>query len=113
MNQQHAPAVARRQAGARTAGAATVSIDPADLLRNDKDIDSPDTGFTFESFTQPGADGASIALVGGILVYTLGAQGLADLQAGNPVTDSFEYTMSDGQGGFSTASVTLEINNLI
>jgi hypothetical protein len=98
-------------AGAR--GTATVNIDTDVLLANDTDIDSPHAGFTFESFTQPGAEGASIELVGGILVYTLGAQSLQELEAGTPVTDTFEYTMSDGNGGFDTASVSLSIDSLL
>jgi hypothetical protein len=98
-------------AGAR--GTATVSIDTDVLLANDSDVDSPHAGFTFESFTQPGADGASISLVNGNLVYTLGAQSLQELEAGTPVTDTFEYTMSDGNGGFDTASVSLSIDTLL
>jgi hypothetical protein len=97
-------------AGAR--GTATVNIDTAVLLDNDKDVDSPREDFTFHSFTQPGADGASISFENGNLVYTLGAQSLQDLEAGLPVEDTFLYTMSDGAGGFDTASVTLAINSL-
>jgi hypothetical protein len=98
-------------AGAR--GAATVTLDPADLLANDTDVDSAFENFEFVSFTQPGADGASISLVDGNLVYTLGAQSLQELEAGTPVTDTFEYTMSDGNGGFDTASVSLSIDSLL
>jgi hypothetical protein len=98
-------------AGAR--GTATVNINPADLLVNDTDVDSPPEDFTVESFTQPGAEGASIAFVDGNLVYTLGDQSLLDLQAGLIVEDSFEYTMSDGNGGFDTASVSLSIDSLL
>jgi VCBS repeat-containing protein len=98
-------------AGAR--GTATVNIDTAVLLDNDTDVDSLRSDFTFVSFTQPGAEGASISLMeDGILVYTLGAQSLQDLMNGNPVSDTFDYTMSDGVGGFDTASVTLAINSL-
>jgi hypothetical protein len=98
-------------AGAR--GTATVNIDTDVLLANDTDIDSAFENFTFESFTQPGAEGASIALVNGNLVYTLGAQSLQELEAGTPVTDTFEYTMSDGNGGFDSASVSLTIDSLL
>jgi VCBS repeat-containing protein len=98
-------------AGAR--GTATVNIDPADLLDGDTDVDSPPEGFTFESFTQPRAEGASIALVDGILVYTLGEQSLQELLAGGVVEDSFQYSMGDGNGGFDTASVSLSIDTLL
>jgi len=98
-------------AGAR--GTAAVTLDPADFLANDTDVDSAFENFTFESFTQPGADGASISLVNGNLVYTLGAQSLQELEAGTPVTDTFEYTMSDGNDGFATASVSLSIDTLL
>ncbi|HEY4637329.1 MAG TPA: Ig-like domain-containing protein, partial [Burkholderiales bacterium] len=89
------------------------TLDPADFLANDTDVDSAFENFTFESFTQPGADGASISLVNGNLVYTLGAQSLQELEAGTPVTDTFEYTMSDGNDGFATASVSLSIDTLL
>ncbi|HEX9876776.1 MAG TPA: Ig-like domain-containing protein [Gammaproteobacteria bacterium] len=101
-------------AGGGGAATASVKINPADLLANDTDIDSPPEGFTFESFTQPGAEGASIAFVDGNLVYTLGAQSLQDLMAGGVVEDSFQYTMSDGNGGFSDlATVNLSVDTLL
>jgi len=98
-------------AGAR--GGATITINPADLLANDEPADSREN-FTFESFTPPGADGASLALLSdGNLVYTLGLKSLLDLRDGLGVTDSFQYTMGDGDGGFDTASVTLSIDSLL
>ena len=100
-------------AGGGGAATASVKINPADLLANDEDVDSPPEGFTFESFTQPGADGASIAFVDGNLVYTLGAQSLQELMAGGIVEDSFQYTMSDGNDGFATASGSLSIDTLL
>jgi hypothetical protein len=98
-------------AGAR--GSATVTINSAEFFREVDDVDSPRSGFTIESFGTPGADGASVAFVDGNIVYTLGAQSLQELESGNPVTDTFEYTMSDGNGGFDTASVSLSIDTLL
>ena len=98
-------------AGAR--GSATVTIDSAEFFREVDDVDSPRSGFTIESFGTPGADGASVAFVDGNIVYTLGAQSLQELEAGTPVTDTFEYTMSDGNDGFATASVSLSIDTLL
>ena len=98
-------------AGAR--GLATVTIDSAEFFREVDDVDSPRSGFTIESFGTPGADGASVAFVDGNIVYTLGAQSLRELEESTPVTDTFEYTMSDGNGGFDTASVSLSIDTLL
>jgi hypothetical protein len=96
-------------AGAR----GTVTINPADLLANDTDADSPREDFIFESFTPPGQEGASLALVGGNLVYTLGPKSLLDLRDGVEVSDSFQYTMSDGTNSSELASVSFTVDTLL
>ena len=98
-------------AGARSGPiAATVIID---VLANDTDVDTAHADLFISSFTQPGALGAATSVnANGDVVYTLGAQGLLDLLAGQAVTDSFDYTVSDGSGGFDTASVNLTITGL-
>jgi hypothetical protein len=96
-------------AGAR----GTVTINPDDLLDNDTDADSPREEFRFESFTQPGEDGASLALVGDNLVYTLGLKSLLDIRDGVEVSDSFQYTMSDGTNSSELASVSFTVDTLL
>lgn len=99
-------------AGARGSAAATVTIDDALLLANDTDVDTGDV-LAIDSFSPTSALGAAISFdANGDIVYTLSAQGLQDLLAGQVVNDSFDYTISDGNGGFDTASVSLAIAGL-
>jgi VCBS repeat-containing protein len=100
-------------AGGIGSSTANVKIDDALLLVNDTDVDTAHAELFIYSFTQPGANGAAISFdANGDIVYTLGAQGLQDLLAGLDVIDSFDYTVSDGNGGFDTASVSLTITGL-
>ncbi|MGW6131064.1 beta strand repeat-containing protein [Cellulomonas sp. NPDC055163] len=72
-----------------------------DVLGNDTD---PDGGtLTLVSVTQP-AHG-SVAIVGDEVVYTP--------EPGYTGTVSFTYTLSDGQGGTSTATVTLDVEGTV
>ena len=69
------------------------------VLANDTDLDG-DT-LTVDSFTQPG-NGTVTENTDGTLKYTPDA----DYNG----TDSFTYTVSDGQGGTDTATVTVTVN---
>ncbi|WP_457592166.1 Ig-like domain-containing protein [Hydrogenimonas sp.] len=69
-----------------------------DVLANDSDPDG-DT-LTIVSLTQPAHGSASIS--GGTIVYTP--------QSGFSGTDTFSYTVGDGNGGSDTAQVTVRIN---
>ena len=69
------------------------------VLDNDSDVDN-DT-LTIDSFTQ-GTSG-SVVLVGTALKYTANS-GFSGL-------DSFQYTISDGNGGTSTATVRITVNS--
>ncbi|HZF35194.1 MAG TPA: Ig-like domain-containing protein [Candidatus Angelobacter sp.] len=78
-----------------------VTIAPASLLGNDTDIDAGDT-LTISSVQ--GATNGSVALVSGNVVFT-------------PATNyngpaSFTYTVSDGHGGTSTATVNVTVNSV-
>jgi len=78
-----------------------ITIAPATLLGNDTDTDASDT--LIISSVQ-GATNGSVALVGGNVVFT-------------PPTDyngpaSFTYTVSDGHGGTSTATVNVTVNSV-
>ena len=75
-----------------------LTIAPATLLANDSDVD----GDTLTITSVQAAVNGSVALVGGDVVFT-------------PATNyngpaSFTYTVSDGNGGSSTATVTLTVN---
>ncbi|MGD9835239.1 MAG: VCBS domain-containing protein, partial [Piscinibacter sp.] len=75
-----------------------LTIVPAVLLANDTDVDNGTT-LTITSVQSP--VNGTVALVGGNVVFTPTAN------YSGPA--SFTYTISDGQGGSSTATVTLNV----
>jgi VCBS repeat-containing protein len=88
------------------------------VLTNDSDIDTSDILSVSAVNGNSSAVGNQITLASGALL-TLGSNGaytynpngqFETLCAGDSATDSFNYTISDGNGGFSTATVTLTIN---
>ncbi|MEJ5992768.1 Ig-like domain-containing protein, partial [Ramlibacter sp. PS3R-8] len=85
---------------ASTVKDAPVVIAMATLLANDGDIDG-DT-LTISSFTQP-ANGTIVDNLDGTFTY--------QPAAGFTGPDSFTYTVSDGNGGFSTATVALNVTS--
>ncbi len=87
-----APTAVADVATARIAEAVTV-----DVLGNDTDPD--DDTLTVSSVTVPGNGTAAIA-TGGVLYTPI---------AGFSGTDTFSYTMSDGEGGTDTATVTVAV----
>ncbi|MEL6586284.1 MAG: lamin tail domain-containing protein, partial [Pseudomonadota bacterium] len=78
----------------------------ADLLANDTDFDGD--ALTVTAVDATSAGGATLTLVDGDVSYDPGAL-FASLGAGDTATDSFAYTVADGQGGTSTATVTVRI----
>ncbi|MDW3223931.1 MAG: Ig-like domain-containing protein [Paracoccaceae bacterium] len=86
----------------------------------DADIDTGDS-FTVSAVEGSGADvGQEITLASGALV-TLNANGTFDydpngqfetLAVGQSTTDSFSYTIDDGNGGTDTATVTINIDGV-
>ncbi len=78
----------------------------AALLANDQDFD----GDTIEIVAVSGtsAQGVSVSLVGGEIVYDPGDMFDA-LGTGETVTDTFTYTVDDGNGGTDTATVTVTV----
>jgi VCBS repeat-containing protein len=90
--------------------AATFTIHSGELLVNDSD---PDTGdvLAVDSFSLPGANGAAMSFdAHGDIVYALGVQQVLQLLAGQSVTDSFNYTVSDGHGGADVAAVDFALH---
>jgi hypothetical protein len=76
-----------------------VVIDAADLLTNDDDID----GDTLSVSAVGEADGGSVVLDGTEITFTPTADLCGDGAA------SFEYTLSDGNGGTATGTVTIDL----
>jgi VCBS repeat-containing protein len=90
---------------------ATVTENASVLLNvraNDTDVDGDALSITSLSGLKS-ALGASISIEGGQVRYTADADSFDLLGAGATVADSFAYTVSDGHGGFSTATVTLTV----
>ncbi|MFB9068826.1 cadherin-like domain-containing protein [Pseudofulvimonas gallinarii] len=71
-----------------------------DVLANDSDPDGDP--LTIVSVTTPGVGTASIS--GNMVIYTA--------VAGGPAADTFDYTVSDGNGGLATATVSIAISTV-
>jgi hypothetical protein len=76
-----------------------VVIDAADLLENDSDVDEDTLSVT----AVDNADGGTVALDEGEITFTPDADLCGDGAA------SFEYTLSDGEGGTATGTVTIDL----
>lgn len=95
------------------ANTASVSEDAApltiDVLANDNDVDQGDTK-TVIGVTATGLRGAVSVTPGGQgVVYSVGS-GFQYLRAGQTAAETFTYTMVDGAGVQSTASVSVSIS---
>jgi VCBS repeat-containing protein len=87
-----------------------LTIQAGALLANDTDADIEDTAM------MAGVDGvsilgASVSLVNGAVVYDQGGR-FNSLMAGMTVTDSFGYTMTDGVGAVSSATVSITVSGV-
>jgi len=88
-----------------------VPVTAPGVLDNDSDPDVGDT-LTVTSVDTSGTVGAVTAWnADGSFTYDPNGQ-FEYLQAGNSTTDSFTYTVSDGNGGTDTATVTITINGV-
>nr|NIS43977.1 tandem-95 repeat protein [Desulfuromonadales bacterium] len=76
----------------------TLTINVADLLSNDSDVDGD--SLTLQSFTQP-ANGTLVDNGDGTLSFTPNADWYG--------TTAFDYVVSDGQGGTDTGTATIDI----
>ncbi len=90
------------------------------VLINDSDVDASDTLTVAEMNGSAGAIGVPTALASGALL-TMAADGsyvydpngqFESLAAGASTTDSFTYTVSDGNGGTDTLTATITINGV-
>ncbi|AKH99519.1 type I secretion C-terminal target domain [Hoeflea sp. IMCC20628] len=84
----------------------------ADLVGNDTDVD--DDALSISAVSATSAKGAEITLnTDGTISYDpTAAATLQALDDGETLEDSFTYTVSDGQGGEDTATVTLTVNGV-
>ena len=86
----------------------TTTILAERLLANDSDGDS-DT-LTITGVAATSAKGATLSLVDGNIVYDPANSAVIDaLDDGETLTDTFTYTVSDGKGGSTTATVSLTV----
>jgi hypothetical protein len=103
-------------AGARSGPTASATIDDALLLVNDTDVDTSDVlAIDRGTFPMLSENGAALSFdLNGDIVYTPTAAGLEQLLAGESITDSFNYAVTDGNGGFSdVAAVNLTVDTLL
>ncbi len=99
----------RSGSGAATNEDTVLVIDSARLLENDTDVDTGDV-LSIEPFSTVSKYGATVSLDGGNVVYDpTVALALQALNAGQIVTDSFDYTVIDGHGGSAIATVSLTV----
>ncbi|WP_238179899.1 tandem-95 repeat protein, partial [Methylobacterium oxalidis] len=82
-----------------TAEDTPLTIQAAQLVANDQDVDSPVSALSVSEVTQ-GQHG-TVALVGGQITYTPDNNFTG--------TDTFTYTVTDGQGNESTATATVTV----
>ncbi len=84
-----------------------------DVLANDTDVDTTDV-LSVSAFDVLSANGAVVSLnLDGTLHYDpTSAAALQALAVGESLVDTFDYTVSDGHGGFDTATVSVEVNGV-
>ncbi len=88
----------------------TLTIDAGDLLANDTDPDVGDT-LVVTQVNATSQRGASVELDGTDIVYNPAtSQELLALHDGEQLVDTFQYTVSDGNGGTDTATVTVTVD---
>ncbi|MBQ0811352.1 MAG: ExeM/NucH family extracellular endonuclease [Roseovarius sp.] len=91
-------------ATAREDGSTEIAV--ADLVANDRDFDGDRVAITAVSTIS--AAGALVRLEGDQVIYEPGTV-FDHLDDGETATDSFTYTVGDGRGGLSAATVTVTI----
>ena len=89
----------------------TLTIDVSDLLANDTDPDGD--ALIVAQVNGTSQLGASIQFVGNDIIYNPATSpDLLALHNGDQLVDTFQYTVSDGEGGTDTATVTLTVNGV-
>jgi VCBS repeat-containing protein len=91
---------------------APFQINTSLLLANDTDVDNGDT-LSVSGVFGSSAHGAKVTLNNDVITYNATYSAWAQsLAAGQTAQDTFTYTINDGHGGTSTATVTLTVNGL-
>jgi VCBS repeat-containing protein len=98
----------------------TTMFTPEDLLGNDSDVDGDslaiDRFFNIDGVSYPGFGqselGAFLSFddLGNIHYNPVAVSAIRNLEIDETLTDSFEYFMSDGNGGFNAATATIIIS---
>ena len=78
----------------------------SEFLSGVTDVD--DGTAVLDSVSATSANGASVVIVGGDVVYDPSGA-LDHLAAGEQLVDTFEFTVSDGNGGFDTATASVTV----
>ncbi len=86
-----------------------ITLAASDLLANDTDADTGDSKAIVAVSVSD--SGAGVALVDGNIVYTPGTL-FQSLGQGATATDSFTYTMADGSGAQSSATVAVTVTGV-
>ena len=103
------PPTAADDSGLSTNNATVLSIPATQLLANDSDPDVGDT-LIITSVSATSAQAATVTLAEGQITYDpVDASQLAGLGPGEELTDTFQYTVSDGQGATATATVSVTV----
>jgi VCBS repeat-containing protein len=101
-------------AGGMGTPTASAKIHPADLLAKDTDVDASDVlAIVQNDFPMLSTNGAALSFDEfGDIIYTPTADGLQQLLAGQDISDSFGYRVTDDNGGFSDlATVNLTVDS--
>jgi VCBS repeat-containing protein len=89
---------------------ATLTADS--LLANDQTVDLGEN-LSVTGVSATSALGATVSLSAGVITYDPTAvAALQELNAGQSLSDSFTYTISDGQGGSATATVSFTVHGI-
>ena len=92
-----------------TASVAEDSSVTVDVLANDFDLESDSNTWTLTA-PSTSALGATVSVVNGQIVYD--PNGAIDPAEGESITDTVEYTVTDGFGNISTATLTVEVTGI-
>ncbi len=98
--------------GYATSEDASLNVLTPGLLNNDYDIDNvpaSNLGLSVHTVNLTGTQGRVLFAADGSFSYDPNGQ-FDSLDTGEQATDTFSYTVTDGAGGFDTATVTITIN---
>ncbi|MDJ0691115.1 MAG: SdrD B-like domain-containing protein [Xenococcaceae cyanobacterium MO_188.B32] len=85
-----------------TSQGTAIDLTASALTGNDTDPNGDALSIDASTFTGTTANGGTVSLVNGVLTYTPNANFLG--------TDTFNYTINDGNGGQSTAEITITVS---